>query len=122
MRKLSSAFILASLIVAPVTAMSQDLASAPNTPVSDHMVFMANGETRVPASALETIRSAADAAKSAPIRIEGRSDYANAVKQELVRQGAPAEAIIVRPTPVKPLVKVGDGIADPTERRVDIKF
>ncbi len=122
MRKLSSAFILAGLALAPVTAMSQELASVPNTPVSDHMVFMDKGDTRVPSSAMETIRNAADAAKSAPIRIEGRVDHANAVKQELVRQGAPAEAITVRPTPTKPLVKVGDGVADPTERRVDIKF
>lgn len=122
MRKLSSVLILASLAMAPMTAMSQELASAPNAPVSDHMVFMGNGDARVPLSAMETIRSAADAAKSAPIRIEGRADHANAVKQELIRQGAPAEAITVRPTPTKPLVKVGDGVADPTERRVDIKF
>lgn len=122
MRKLSSAFVLAGLVLAPVTAMSQELASAPNTPVSDHLVFMGSADSRVPSSAMETIRSAADAAKSAPIRVEGRADHANAVKQELIRQGAPAEAITVQPALTKPLVKVGDGVADPTERRVDIKF
>lgn len=122
MRKFSSAFILASLVVGSGTAMSQEIASAPAASVSDHMVFMERSDTRVPASAMETIRSAADAAKSAPILIEGRTNHANAVKEELIRNGAPAEAITVRPTSAKPLVKVGDGLADPTERRVDIRF
>lgn len=122
MRTLSSVVVLAGLALTPVTAMSQDLASAPNAPISDKMVFMGTSDTDVPASALGTLRSAADAAKSAPIVIEGRAVHANAVKQELIRQGAPAEAIKVRPTPATPLVKVGDGVADPTERRVDIRF
>jgi len=122
MRTLSSVVVLAGLALMPVTAMSQDLASAPNAPVSDQMVFMGISDTNVPASAMETIRSAADAANSAPVRIEGRADRANAVKQELIRQGAPAEAITVRPTPTAPLVQAGDGLADPTERRVNIRF
>lgn len=118
----SSVVVLAGLALTPVTATSQDLASAPNAPVSDQMVFMGSSGTDVPASAIETIRSAADAAKSAPVRLEGRADLANAVKQELIRQGAPAEAITVRPTSTRPLVQAGDGVADPTGRRVDIHF
>ena len=122
MRMSSSVVVLAGLALTPVTARSQDLASAPNAPVSDQMVFMGSSGTDVPASAIETIRSAADAAKSAPVRLEGRADLANAVKQELIRQGAPAEAITVRPTPTRPLVQPGDGVADPTGRRVNIRF
>ena len=122
MRKLSIA-VLGGLVLAPLSAMSQNIASAPNTIAnSEHMLFMESGSTRVPASAMDTIRSAADAAKAAPVRIEGRADYANAVKQELVRQGAPAEAITVRPVAAKPLVKAGDGVTDPTDRRIEIKF
>ena len=122
MRTLSSVVALAGLALTPVTAMSQDLASAPNALVSDQMVFMGISDTYVPASAMETIRSAADAANSASVLIEGRADRANAVKQELIRQGAPAEAITVRPTSTRPLVQAGDGVADPTGRRVDIHF
>ena len=123
MRKLSIAVALGGLVLMPLSAMSQDMALAPNTIAkSDHMLFMENGSTHVPASAMETVRSAANAAKAAPVLIEGRADYANAVKQELVRQGAPAEAISVRPVKASPLVKAGDGVTDPTDRRVDIKF
>ena len=117
MRTLSSVVVLAGLAL-----MSQNLASAPNAPVSDQMVFMGASDTHVPASAMETIRNAADAANSASIRIEGRVDRANAVKQELIRHGAPAEAITVRPVPTRPLVQTGDGVGDPTERRVNIRF
>lgn len=123
MRKLSIAVALGGFVLMPLSAMSQDMALAPNTIAkSDHMLFMEYGSTRVPASAMETVRSAANAAKAAPVLIEGRADYANAVKQELVRQGAPAEAISVRPVTGSPLVKAGDGVTDPTDRRVDIKF
>ena len=123
MRKLSIAIVFGGLVLAPLSAMSQEIASAPNAVAnSDHMLFMENGTTRVPASAMDTVRSAADAAKAAPIRIEGRADYANAVKQELVRQGAPSEAITVRAVAAKPLPKAGDGVTDPTDRRVELKF
>lgn len=122
MRTLGSLFVLAGLTCTPVAVMGQDLAFASNAPASDQLLFMNPGDGRVPESAMETIRSAADAAKSARILIEGRLDRANAVRQELVRQGAPAEAITVRPIQTRPLVQVGDGIADPTERRVDIRF
>ena len=89
---------------------------------SDHMLFMERDSTRVPSSAMDTVRSAADAARSSPVRIEGRADYANAVKQELVRQGAPASSISVRPTTAQPLAKAGDGVTDPTDRSVALKF
>lgn len=125
MQKLSIALVIGGLALMPLSAMSQNLASAPSaSPVakSDHMLFMEMGTTRVPDSAMDTVRNAADAAKSSPVRIEGRADYANAVKQELVRQGAPASSISVRPTMSQPLAKVGDGVTDPTDRSVALKF
>lgn len=125
MQKISTAIVIGSLVLVPLSAMSQNLASAPNAvPVakSDHMLFMERGTSRVPPSAMETIRSAADAARSSPVRIEGRAEYANAVKQELLRYGAPAGAITVDPSPVPPLVKAGDGVTDPTDRGVTIRF
>jgi hypothetical protein len=124
MQKLSIALVIGGLALMPLSAMSQNIASAPNAPVakSDHILFMERGSARVPDSAMDTIRNAADAAKSSPVRIEGRADYANAVKQELVRQGAPVNSISVRPTTAQPLAKAGDGVTDPTERGVALKF
>lgn len=125
MQKISIALVVGGLALMPLSAMSQNLASAPSgTPAakSDHMLFMEKGSTRVPDSAMDTVRSAADAAKSSPVRIEGRAEYANAVKQELVRHGAPASSISVRPTTAQPLAKAGDGVADPTDRGVALKF
>jgi hypothetical protein len=124
MQKLSTALVIGGLVVMPLSAMAQNLASAPATsPIvrSDHLVFLGS-DANVPASAMETVRSAADAAKQTPIRIEGRPDYANAVKQELVRQGAPASSISIKPVATQPLPKPGDGVAVPSERGVILSF
>lgn len=125
MKKFSIALAIGGLALMPLSTMSQDIASAPATTPSakfDHMLFMEKGTGRVPDSAMETVRSAADAAKLAPVRIEGRADHVNAVKQELVRQGAPASSISVRTTAAQPLAKAGDGVTDPTDRGVALRF
>lgn len=123
MRKLCIAVAIGGLSMIPLSAMSQNMASAPNAaPKADHMLFMENGN-KVPASAMSTVRSAAEAAKEQKtVRIEGRADVANAVKQELVKQGAPADKISVHPVAAKPLTRVGDGVSDPTDRKVEIRF
>lgn len=123
MRKLSIAVVIGGLSMIPLSAMSQDMAAAPNAaPKTDHLLFMESGN-KVPASAMSTVRSAAEAAKEQKtVRVEGRADVANAVKQELVNQGAPAEKISVRTIAAKPLVKAGDGVSDPTDRKVELKF
>jgi hypothetical protein len=109
MRKLCISVVIGGLAMMPLSAMSQNMASAPNAaPKADHMLFVENGN-KVPASAKT-------------VRVEGRADAANAVKQELVKQGAPADKISVRPVAAKPLMKVGDGLSDPTERKVEIKY
>ena len=123
MQKLNIALIFGGLTLMPLSAMSQEIASAPTSSAkSDHMVFMEKDSSRVPDSAMDTVRSAAEAAKSSPIRVEGRADYANAVKQELVRQGAPAGSVSVRQTTPQPIVKAGDGVFDPAARGVALKF
>jgi hypothetical protein len=124
MHKLSTALIVGGLALMPLSAMGQDLASAPASPIvrSDHLVFMGNDAARVPPSAMETVRSAADAARQSPIRIEGRADYANAVKEELVRQGAPAGAISIKPMAIQPLTKSGDDLAVSADRGVVLRF
>ena len=125
MHKLSTALVVGGLALMPLSAMGQDLASAPSaSPVvrSDHLLFMGSDAARVPDSAMETVRAAADAARHLPIRIEGRADYANVVKQELVRQGAPASSISIKPVSAQPLAKAGDGLTVPADRGVIRRF
>ena len=126
MQKLSIAAVLGGLFLMPLAgtmgAMGQstNVASAPNPPVG-YMVFLDNG-SRLSPVAMDTVRSAAAAAKSGRmIGVEGRAEHADIVKKELVRQGAPAESIAVRPAS-RPLKKAADGVNDPTDRRVEIKF
>lgn len=125
MQKLSTALFIGGLALMPLSAVGQNLASVRSaSPIvgSDHLVFMGSNGSRVPESAMETIRSAADAASQSPVRIEGRADYANAVKQELIRLGAPASAISITSLPVQPLAKAGDGLSVPTDRGVVLRF
>lgn len=125
MQKLSLAVVIGGLTLMPLSANSQDIATAPNiSPVTytSHLVFMENDALRVPDSAMNTVRNAADAARSSSVRIEGRADYAEAVKQELIRQGAPVSAISVHPTTAQPLPKAGDGVTVTTDRGVMLKF
>jgi hypothetical protein len=125
MQKITIAIVLGGLALMPLSAMSQDLASATyGKPMakSEHILFMEKGSMRVPDSAMETIRSAANAAKSSPVLIEGRPEYANAVKQEMLSQGAPAASITVRPAPVQPLARAGDGVSVSADRGVAIRF
>lgn len=123
MQKVSIAAVLCGLVAVPfVGALSQDTneAFAPN-PRSEYVVFLDNGSSRLSPAAIETVREAARAARSSrTIELEGRADYAKAVKAELVRQGAPADAISIRPTVGQSLQKVG--ASDPIDRRVEIKF
>ena len=123
MRKPGLAVVLGGLLMTlPVSgAMSQNLASAPNP--KTELVFMETGSATVPPSAMGAVRKAAEAARQQhAVRVEGRADDANAVRQALIGQGAPADQITVRAVAARPLVKAGDGVSDPTDRKVEIKF
>ena len=117
------AAMIGGLIVAPAAmAQSTNLAYATGEPRSEYMVFLDKGNV-VPAVATSTLQTAANAAKAGKtIHVLGRGDQALAVKQELIREGAPASAINVTYEPSNPLPKPADNIADPANRKVDIKF
>jgi hypothetical protein len=72
----------------------------------------------------ETIRrAAADADRSAGlVRVVGRADYAEAVKNELVRDGVPARSIVIVAETGRPLPSVADGVSEPANRRVEIRY
>jgi hypothetical protein len=122
-----AAVFVSGIFLAPIpAAMAQTTnvayATAPRAaPV--YVVFL-DSENQVSGAAVNTVRTAAGAAKSAKtVRVVGRADNAEVVKQELVREGVPAQSIVVlRREANKPLPKAGDGIGEPSNRRVEISF
>lgn len=118
-----AAVLIGGFFVAPMAmAQTTQLAYATGEPRSEYMVFLDKGN-QVPDVAQVTLRKAADAAKTGKtIHLVGRGDQAEVVKQELVREGAPVSAINLTREPIKALPKPADNIADPSGRRVEIKF
>ena len=128
MKKLHiGAILLGGLIAAPVQAsMAQttNVAYAYASERSGYVVFFDKGTSQLSAVANETIRrAAADKDKAAGlVRVVGRADYAAAVKNELVRDGVPARSIVVVPKNGNPLPTIADGVSDPANRSVEIKY
>lgn len=107
-------------VAGEAAAQSTNIAYA--APRSDYVVFLDRGATLSPV-ANETVRMAAEAAKSAKtVNIVGRRDYAEVVKNQLVKDGVPARAIAVTPIAHEGLSSVSDGLSDPAKRRVEISF
>jgi outer membrane protein OmpA-like peptidoglycan-associated protein len=111
---------------------------APAVAPPSFMVFFDWDRSNLSAQALATIKQAADAYKqrgSARITATGHTDTsgpeaynmalslrrANAVKDALVREGVPAQAItVIGRGESNPLVQTGDGVREPQNRRVEI--
>ena len=115
------AVVLGGLFLAsPVMAQSTNLAYSTGEPRSESMVFLEKGNV-LPESAVPMVSKATKAAKAGKtIHLVGRADQAEIVKQEMIREGAPANAIVVR-EPVKALPKV-DSLSDTANRKVEIKY
>ena len=120
------AILLGGLVAAPFQAsMAQTTNVAyASEPRPGYVVFFDKGTARLSSVADETIRrGAADADKSAGlVRVVGRADYADAVKNELVRDGVPARSIVVVPRADRPLPTIADGVSEPANRSVEIKY
>lgn len=122
------AILLSGLVAVPLHAsMAQTTNVAygyASEPRSGYVVFFDKGTAQLSSVADQTIRkAAADADRSAGlVRVVGRADYANAVKNELVRDGVPARSIVVVPTSGNPLPTIGDGVSEPANRRVEIRY
>ena len=126
MKKLHiGAILLGGLVAAPLQAsMAQTTSVAHAQPRPGYVVFFDKGTAQLSSVADQTIRkAAADADQSAGlVRVVGRADYANTVKNELVRDGVPARAIVVVPRTDNPLPTIGDGVSEPANRRVEIRY
>jgi hypothetical protein len=127
MKKLHiGAILLGGLFVTPFqAALSQTTNVAyANESRPGYVVFFDKGTGQLSSVADETIRrAAADADRSAGlVRVVGRADYADAVKNELVRDGVPARSIVVIAATESPLPTIGDGVSEPANRRVEIRY
>jgi hypothetical protein len=109
-----SAILLSSLILAP-SAFGQTEVAYANESRPGYVIFFSNGPAHVSSIAGETIQmAAADADWSAGlVRVVGPADYAAAVKNQLVRNGVPARAIVVVPRTASASPTSNDGIYEP---------
>ena len=89
-----------------------------------YVVFFDKDSGRLSSVADQTIRrAAADADRTAGlVRVVGRTDYAEAVKDELVRDGVPARSIVVVAETGRSLPTFADGVSEPANRRVEIRY
>jgi len=109
--------------VAPARGQPPNLAFAVD-PRPEYVIFLDRGTNELSRAAADTVRIAARAARSAKvIRLVGRPDQAQAVKNELIRDGTPAGSIVVVDrASYKPFPAAAGGISDPLNRRVEILF
>ena len=116
------AIMLGGLFLAsPALAQSTNLAYATGEPRSESMVFLEKNN-QLPPSAAPMVVKAIDAAKAGKtVHLVGRADQAEIVKAEMIREGAPANLILVAREPLKTLPKV-DSLSDASSRKVEIKY
>jgi len=117
--KLGIAMLVGGLLIGATGAIAQNIATAVPAPKGDFVVFTDKAHA-LSQTARETVRTIADEAGSARhVTLIGRAENVASVKNELMRNGVPAQSIVVKQDRT-PIAKA-DGI-DPVERRVEIKF
>jgi len=86
-------------------------------------VFADRGSSTLSPTAAATVRNAASEASSArQVVLIGRAENIAPVKGELIRQGVSPQAIVVKQETRAPIARVSDGLSDPIDRRVEIRF
>lgn len=123
MRNLSMTVLAGGLLVGMSgVAMAQDVATAVPVPNKDVVVFADRGSSLSP-TASQTVRAVATEASGArQVTLIGRAENIAPVKGELVRHGVSPEAIVVKHEARAPIAKPADGLSDPIDRRVEIKY
>ena len=113
------AIVAGGLIATGAMAQTQ-LAIAVPTPQREFLVF-ADKDGHLSPTAVSTVRTAAAEAPSR-ITLVGRPENVAPVKAELQRHGVPAQAIVVKSDASAPVAQTADGLSNPADRRVEIKF
>jgi hypothetical protein len=95
------AVVVGGLLATGAMAQPQ-MASAVPAPQRDFLVFADKGSARV--------------------TLIGRPENVAPVKAELQRHGVAAKAIVVKTEAALPVAKTADGLSNPIDRKVEIKF
>jgi hypothetical protein len=104
------------------TASAQNLASAVPAPKKEFVVFADRGATLSPTATATVQNAASEASGVRQVTLVGRAENIAPVKGELVRAGVAPEAIVVKHEANAPIAKPTDGLSDPIDRRVEIRF
>jgi hypothetical protein len=121
-----AAVLIGGLLFAPVpAAMAQTVAvaNASEDVPRNYVVFFESNTNNLSSVASDVVRSAAvSASRGTTIRLVGQPDRVNVVKRQLIRDGVPPGSIVAVGQTDKPLPKLGDGLPDPSNRKVEIKL
>jgi hypothetical protein len=112
------------LIDTAVTACAQtEMAYSAPAPKGELVVFANKGGNALSPTAVQTLRAAALEANAAgEVTLVGRAEIVASVKDELMRQGVPADAIKERHEMHTPIAQAADGLSDPIKRHVKINY
>lgn len=121
MQKSAMTILIGSLLLGATGAGAQQIATA-TAPNHNVVVFADKGTTLSPAARETVAKAASDANGASRVTLIGRTENVAPVKAELQRNGMPAERIAVQAEARAPIAKVADGLSNPVDRRVEIKF
>ena len=119
------AILAGGLLISAAATASAQTQMAYSAPASkgEMVVFAERGGHALSPTAMKTVRRAAgEANATGQVTLVGRADNVAYVKEALMQQGVPAEAIKVRHEARTPIAKAADGLNDPIDRRVEIKY
>ncbi|MCW5732757.1 MAG: hypothetical protein KIS73_01445 [Enhydrobacter sp.] len=123
MRSLSMAILAGGLLAgAAGGAMAQEMASAVPAPKNDFVVFAERGSALSPTAAATVRTAATEATGARQVTLVGRPENIAPVKKELIRHGVAPQAIVVQQEARAPIPQPADGLSDPIDRRVEIRF
>lgn len=123
MRNISMAILAGGLLVGMAgVATAQELASAVPAPKKDFVVFADKGSALSPTAAATVRTAASEASAASKVTLIGRPENIAPVKGELVRHGVAPDSIVVQQEARVPIPKAADGLSEPVERRVEIRF
>jgi hypothetical protein len=103
-------------------ATAQNMASAVPAPAKEYVVFADRGGALSP-TATATVRNAAlEASAARQVTLIGRAEDVAPVRGELIRHGVAPQAIVVKQEARASIAKPMDGLSDPIDRSVEIRF
>ena len=113
--------VLAGGLIATSAMAQTQMASAVPSPQRDVLVFADKGGQLSPTAQAMVSRVAADA-KDSRVTLVGRPENVAPVKAELQRNGVSAKAIAVKTDAMMSVARTKDGLSNPADRKVEIKF